>query len=237
MSLLPPTVTKPAAMSVKPSAPKVGRKPAARAPQNVKVESEAPRDTPTPPTMPVPDDAEDVNRILRAPKARAGSLEARIAQSLASFSVIPTFVGDPYSSFIIASRSEKFAHDLAELAKVNPRVKKMLENALDGGVYGGVIFSGMAMVIPILVRYGIIPGDPSFDPFAMFYPAVPPNIVPSARAPRERTASRAASPVGDGPVTRVPPSQTGAPGATTPPGVVTVQPGMHPPVSPAAAGQ
>lgn len=234
MSLLPPTVTKPAALSTKPTAttPKVGRKPAARAPQNIKVETEAPRDTPNPPTMPVVDEPTNV-RPPQA-RARAGSLESRIAQSLASVSVIPTFVGDPYSSFILASRSEKFAHDLAELAKVNPGVKRFLENALDGGAWGGVIFSGAAMIIPILVRYRIIPGDPSFDPFAMFYPPVPAELVPPPRTPR---ASRAAStPSPDVPPVRVPPSGGGA-GGTGPIGVVTVQPGMVPPVNPAAAGQ
>lgn len=189
-------------------------------------------DTPNPPTEPVPEP--EIAQLAPTPKARAGSLESRLAQAFAGVSPLPAFMGDQYSAFILASRSAKFAHDLAELAKVNTKLKKMLEGMLDGGAYGGVIFSGAAMLLPIAWGYGILP-HPGFDPFQAFYPTVPPGIMP-----RSATAGRS-KPTGGGNSggARVP---VEAPSATpegsrpeTPPGVVTVPPGAHPPVHPAAS--
>ena len=138
-------------------------------------------------------------------------------------------MGDQYSSYILATRSAKFSHDLAELAKVNTRLKKTLEGFLDGGAYGGVLFSGLAMILPILWAYGIFPAPP-FDPFAPFYPTVPAEVVPpSAKANRRSASSRAAAT----PDSESVPNRGGAP-VDTPPGVVVVTPSMVPPINPAA---
>lgn len=168
-------------------------------------------------------------------RPRSGSLEARLSEAFASVSLIPSFVGDQYSSFIIASRSDKFAHDLAELAKVNPRVKRTLEGLLNGGAYGGLMFSGMALLLPIMWSYGIIPAPP-FDPFSAFYPSLPDGVVPRSATRPPREARKSPQPGSAGPVERVPvTSPQEAPGA--PMGVVTVRPNAVPPVSAAAATQ
>lgn len=218
----------------------------ARNPKPADLRAVVGEDTPTPPTepKPVPEDIPTATQENKAaPKPRAGTLEARLAQTFASVSPIPAFMGDQYSSFIVASRSAKFAHDLAELAKVNPRLKKMLENMLDGGAYGGVLFSGAAMLLPILWSYGVIP-PPPMDPFAPFYPQLPPGVVPrSVRKAGSSAGTRAGATPDDRKA--APKSSGGAPGPASvasnpggtgdPTGVVTVKPGMHPPVNPSAA--
>lgn len=176
----------------------------------------------------------------RAPKARAGSLESRLAQTLAQVAIVPTFAGDQYSSFIIASRSAAFAHDLAELARVNKNVDKILRGMMDGGAYGGVIVTGMAMLLPILWGYGVLPAPP-IDPFAPFYPTVPAGVLPRS-ALRQNVPSSATTPVGQpggtGGAERVPPVQRSAQMRPEhPEGVVTVRPGAHPPSNSAAAIQ
>ena len=229
-------------MSRIPAAKAATRKPPPRrAPENVKVTSEAPRDTPTPPTMPVAEP--EVTPKPKATKPRANTLEHRLAEALASAAIIPGFAGDQYSAWILSTRSAKFAHDLAELAKVNPRLKKGLENLLDGGAYGGVMFSGAAMILPILWSHRVIPAPP-LDPFAAFYEPVPPGILPrSARDGRSsKPATGSGNPSGGDPgpaAVRVPPGGAPASGARTrvpdsPEGVVTVRPDAVPPVNPAA---
>lgn len=234
MPLIPPNATattKPAALSSpatkKPAAKREPRKPRG----NINI---APlEDTPTPPTEPKP---EPMVTAPRATKPRAGSLENRLGEAFASMAILPSLTGDQYSSFILASRSQKFAHDLAELAKVNPRIKRTLEGLLDGGAYGGVMFSGAAMLFPILWSYGIIPAPP-VDFFGAFYPPVPAGIVPrTARVAASRSSGKG------GPHPSVSGSSPGTEGAPSPlsnapDGVVTVKPGAHPPMNPAAATQ
>jgi hypothetical protein len=214
------------------------------------VDGEAP---PTPPT-PVSEDNPPVNNFEEAqeflrdatgnapPKPRKGSLEARLKEVFAGTAILPAMAGDSYSAFIIATRSDKFAHDLAEIAAVNPRVKRIIEGFLDGGAYGGVFFSGAALFLPIAWAYGILPRPP-VDPFAPFYPALPPGVVPrQSRKTSDSTPNRS---VGDSPgqsrARRAPGSAPGPAsvghnpaGDGPPPGVVTVPPGAHPPVNPAA---
>lgn len=199
-------------------------------------------DTDNPPTepKPVPEDIPTATTEKKATKPRAGTLEARLAQAFATAAVPAGLAGDQYSAFIITTRSGAFAHDLAELAKINATLKRVLENALDGGVYGGVVFSGAALILPILWAYGIIP-PPPIDPFAPFYPQLPPSVVPrSARKARSSAASRADSAPG---ARTAPDAPGGAPGPATvarnpsvgdPDGVVTVKPGMVPPGNPHA---
>lgn len=203
-----------------------------RAPENVR--TEAPRDTPSPPTMPTPE-PEPASKP-KATKPRSGTLEHRLAEALASAAIIPAFTGDQYSAFILSTRSAKFAHDLSELAKVNATLKRGLENLLDGGAYGGVMFSGAAMLLPILWSYGVIPAPP-LDPFGAFYDPVPAGVLP--RSVQVRSSKRNAGSAdsrkangqssGSAPASRVP---TG--GEEPPEGVVTVRPSAVPPINPAA---
>lgn len=185
-------------------------------------------DTPNPPTPPIPE-PEDIPKARSEPKPRAGTIEARLNDAFAGFSLVPAFAGDSYSSFIIASRSPKFCHDLAEVCKVNPRVKKYVETFLDGGAYGGVFLSGAAMLIPILSAYGILPPMPA-DPFAMpifGYPPLPDGITPRSRPRKTGRSARRGSggnPSGAGVMDGTP--APSAPGS--PPGVVTVPKGAHP---------
>jgi hypothetical protein len=222
------------------SAPRRPRRPAGK-PADLRTVVDPTENPPTEP-KPVLEDIPMATTEQKPPvRPRSGSLEARLAQVFASASPLPALMGDQYSAFIIASRSAKFAHDLAELAKVNPRLKKALEGMLDGGAYGGVLFSGAAMLLPILWAYGVIP-PPPVDPFAPFYPQLPPGVVPrSVRKASRSAANRADSAPG---ANRAPNAPGGAPGPATvaknpsgdntPEGVVTVKPEMVPPGNPAA---
>lgn len=219
------------------------RKPAARKSADIR---NVVGDTPNPPRNPTetlasetpPRSAAKESAPRVASKPRAGTLEARLAEALSGMVFLPAMAGDQYSAFILASRSQRFAHDLAELAKVNPRVKKTLEGLLDGGAYGGVFFSGAAMLLPILWAYGIIP-PPPIDPFAPFYPPVPPEVITQLqvkqadRSTRKSTGqNRRADRKREGSPGNPPASAPGNNGG--PEGVVTVKPGMVPPVNPAA---
>lgn len=210
------------------------RRPAKRAPANVRniIGDDRVTDTPTPPTPPMPEPERQTATPKASSKPRSGSLESRLGEAFASIAVVPTMVGDPYSGYIVATRSAKLSHDLAELAKVNPRVKKFLEMLLDGGAVGGVMFSGAALLLPVMWSLGAIPAPP-FDPFAAFYPPVPDGILPRSviRAHGSSTGSRAAADPSGGVAT---PPGGSAPVQDPPPGVVTVKKGAHPPMNAAA---
>lgn len=219
------------------------RKPATRKPANLR---NVVGDTPNPPRDPAetlreetpPKSAAKETASRASSKPRSGTLEARLAEAFSGMVFLPAMAGDQYSAFIIATRSARFAHDLAELAKVNPRVKKILEGLLDGGTYGGVFFSGAAMLLPILWAYGIIP-PPPIDPFAPFYPNVPPEVIAQLQEKQKGRSTRKSTGQNRR-ADRKQESESGhspasAPGSNGDPiGVVTVKPGTVPPVNPAA---
>lgn len=240
--------------------PRTPRKPAAkraprakRTPTDIRNLVDGPDEAPATEPKPVPEDPiaqaqetlGDIGLGTDKKPPRAGSLESRLAEVFASSALLPAMTGDTYSAFIIGTRSSKFAHDLAELAKVNPRIKRILESMLDGGAYGGVFFSGAALLLPILWSYGILPAPP-IDPFAAFYTQLPPGVVPRSARKTSESTPRSGRPGGTPSAGGAPSARGSAPGpaATSPsphpgdgppPGVVTVPRGAHPPVNAAAA--
>lgn len=158
----------------------------------------------------------------------ARDLKARLEEMFAGMALVPMATGDAYSAYIISSRSGHLAEAWTDLAKQNPAVKRVLENMLQGGAWGGVVLATGAMVVPILGHYGILP---PVDPWAGVYgaPPVPQGTrarpMPPAAPSPDRTSppnprrNGAGSPAtnGDGAATMTPPI---AP--NEPPGVVTV---------------
>src|ERR1700755_3656483 len=113
MPLIPPT-NKPAAMSQKQAAkPKAKPRPRRTGTRgSLNISPDELQDTPTPPTEPVAQPEPELREeplLKSAAKPRAGSIEARLTEAFSSAAIIPTFAGDQYSAYIIATRSQRFA--------------------------------------------------------------------------------------------------------------------------------
>jgi hypothetical protein len=69
---------------------------------------------------------------------------------------IPFLIGgDYYCAYIINTRGLEFAHALADLAEKNPGLKRTLRRLIEGGQYGQVIYTGLAMLAPIGFHHGL----------------------------------------------------------------------------------
>lgn len=151
---------------------------------------------------------------------RAGSLEARLADLLAASSIAFAVSGDVYSAQVVSLRSPALASALADLAKENAAVRRILDRLLEGSAWGSVLFALAAIIIPICQAHGIIPGS---DPFVA--------MMPSPEAPKRMEWG--SSPNGGSTMGAPGPGSEGDPSPSTddetmtrmpgaPPGVVTV---------------
>jgi hypothetical protein len=189
-----------------------------------------------------PSDSPPRKRTERADgtaKARA-PLEDRLAEFLGAASLPFAVAGDQYSAQIIATRTPQLAHALAELARENRAIDRMLQRLLEGSAWGGVAIATVAIILPIAQSYNLAPGA---DPFAFIYPPIP-----GAPSPGMAGWTRDAAPGGEPTPTASPGASTngGTPPATpsmpgaeakppkdvpivegSPPGVVTVPPHAH----------
>lgn len=74
--------------------------------------------------------------------------------------------GNIEAGVILSSRGPKVSAAWAELARVNPNVRRVLERMMKGGAWGGVIFSSLTVAIPVAHSYGVLPaGVP--NPFGL----------------------------------------------------------------------
>lgn len=130
------------------------------------------------------------------PAARKGSMEARLEEFLAAATLPFAVAGDDYSAQIIALRSPALARSLADLARENRAVARILNRIMEGSAWGGVAIASLSIIIPICQHHNLIPGS---DPFAAIMPA------PSASAEKRMRWGGGSSPVPEG-------SSMGAPG-------------------------
>lgn len=95
---------------------------------------------------------------------------SKFHRELAEFMSMPAMAfeikGDPFVAYVWTIRSEKFAFAVADLADKNPSFKRKLNKLMEGGAYGQVAMTGLALVVPILAYYGLYP-DGMFNPFAV----------------------------------------------------------------------
>lgn len=79
-------------------------------------------------------------------------------------------------SAIIVGNAENVSKAWAKLAMQNPRLKRMLENGLEGSAILGCVVATALMVVPILLNHGLVPAG-----LAGKLP-VPPSVMAQAMA-------------------------------------------------------
>jgi len=65
--------------------------------------------------------------------------------------------GDLYPAYVWNTRITKHAYAWADLAEKNPALKRYFQRMMEGGAYGAVILSGLAVLVPIMAFYGVYP--------------------------------------------------------------------------------
>lgn len=95
-------------------------------------------------------------KATKRPAKRPGpkDLEAKLEEFLA-FSGVAVFPLNQIDGIVLTVRGPSLAHAWAELAKVNPAVKRVLERMVEGGVMGGVIIATLSVAVPIAQNHGI----------------------------------------------------------------------------------
>lgn len=99
------------------------------------------------------------------PKPAKKQLEKKLGEFIGAIGVGVFTVVDQTDGIILVSRGDQLAHAWAELAEINPSVKAVLEKLVDGGAWGGVVFSTMAVAVPIAQNHGVAKGLPT--PFSL----------------------------------------------------------------------
>lgn len=109
------------------------------------------------------------------PAPRKPPLKKALEDAFGMISLAVMATGDTYCANHIAAQAEPLAEAWSELAKVNPRVKAILERMLETGAWSAVIITTAATVIPICYHHGMWPGNIP-PPFSFgLGPAPPPS--------------------------------------------------------------
>lgn len=126
-------------------------------------------DTDAPPVIPEPADAAPKRGRGRPPGAKTGSGKPRGPSWAKAASVeksLNEFVGlaaaglvfvNREDSRIIAEGGPRIVHELVELAKVEPALRRYLELSAAPGKYGPLIVATLAVIIPVMVNHNLIP--------------------------------------------------------------------------------
>jgi hypothetical protein len=122
-----------------------------------------------------------------ARKLRISELQKQLGEAFAVVSMLVMTTGDKYCATIIAGQADALAEAWAELAKVNPRVKAILEMMLSGSAWGKVVMLTAATVIPIAAHHGVWPkGAPMPFEFGLGPPPPPSKDVKDATAAEQQ---------------------------------------------------
>jgi hypothetical protein len=89
----------------------------------------------------------------KTPAPRRTSIEKRISSDLAGVELLFRGFGDEVCGDAVMAGTESFAQAVQNLADQNLKARKAIERMLEGGAWGQVIFSGMAMVLPIVMHH------------------------------------------------------------------------------------
>jgi hypothetical protein len=120
------------------------------------------------------------------PPVRKPPLKKQLEDVFATIAVAIAATGDAHCANVVASQAEPLAEAWSELAKVNPRVKAVIEKMLTGSAWGQVIFVSAATVIPIAAHHGLIPRNFPM-PFSFGFGPPPP---PSDEVTREQRTAK-----------------------------------------------
>jgi hypothetical protein len=126
--------------------------------------------TDTPPKRGYQRKPKDESSPRPEPVKQRASLEEKLTDFLGTASIPFALAGDQYCAQIIATRTPPLATALAELARENKGVDRVLRRMLEGSAWGGVALAVVSIVVPIAQHHGALPGA---DPFSMMYPPFP----------------------------------------------------------------
>lgn len=90
-------------------------------------------------------------------RSASRNLETRLEEFFGGVAVAIAATGDPVCSRHVARQAKPLASAWNNLARENPRVRKIIERALSGGAWGEVILVTSATVIPIAAHHGLLP--------------------------------------------------------------------------------
>jgi hypothetical protein len=97
---------------------------------------------------------------------KPGKLHRELAEFLAVPAIAFELKGDSFPAYVWTVRSQPFAYAVGDLAEKNPALKRWLVKTLEGGAYGQVVWTGVALLLPILAYYRIYP-ESMVNPFAL----------------------------------------------------------------------
>lgn len=66
-------------------------------------------------------------------------------------------LADPYTGAVLVERAGDLGDAVDKAAVHNPRIREAVNGLAAGGIYGGLIFCALSILVPILARWGLIP--------------------------------------------------------------------------------
>jgi hypothetical protein len=81
------------------------------------------------------------------------------------------FFADPFTAELIAQNKERCTDAWIELARQDKRVERLLRRVTMGAGYGAVFAAHLPIILPVMMRHGILPGGALFNgaPFNAAY--------------------------------------------------------------------
>jgi hypothetical protein len=95
-------------------------------------------------------------RRVRPAKPRKPPLEDRLREAFGLVGIGIVAVNE-YDGTVFLAGSDKLAKSLADVAVVNESVRRVLEAALTGGIYGALAMAVSAIALPIAANHGLVP--------------------------------------------------------------------------------
>lgn len=129
-------------------------------PKDVPREPEA--ETPKPPPRSGPKGPGTTSTASGKP----GKFHREVAEFFSLPALLFEFTGQKYPAYVWNLRITTHAYAWADLAEKNPALKRKMQALMEGGAYGAVIISGLAVLVPILAYYGLYPNS-MYNPFAL----------------------------------------------------------------------
>lgn len=96
-------------------------------------------------------------RASRTSPNATNQLRRKIAEAFEGYTRVGAAAlnsaGDTFSAEVWDQLGPKWAQDLSEVAMVNAQLRRILDRAADGGVYGAFIISSICMAAPVIGQW------------------------------------------------------------------------------------